>query len=291
VSIDVGARRGSPAGELHEVTGPSAIGGGWHRFYDLLLLISVTEFKRVYFGTVLGYLWSLIRPLLLFGVLLLVFTQVFRVGGNKVEHYPVFLLMGIVLYTFFSESTSNAVTSVVSQEGVVRKTQFPRAVIPLATTVTAVFNLLLNLVIVLVFVLAFGVSPAWTWLLFPVALVFLFVGAAGMSMALSALYVRYRDTAIIWVVAAQVLLYLTPILYPVNSFGEETKEHLLMINPLSVIFEQIRVWVLHEPGAPTAVDAAGGWVGLIPAAVIFVGVIAFGIWYFNREAPRIAEAL
>jgi ABC-2 type transport system permease protein len=277
--------------ELREVQGPSALGGGWRRFFDLLKLISVTEFKRVYFGTVLGYLWSLIRPLMLFGVLLLVFTQVFRVGSNKVEHYPVFLLMGIVLYTFFSESTSNAVTSVVSQEGVVRKTQFPRAVIPLATTVTAVFNLLLNLIIVLVFVLAFGVTPAWTWLLFPFAIAVLFVGAAGMSMALSALYVRYRDTAIIWVVLAQVLLYLTPILYPVNSFGEESKEHLLMWNPLSVIFEQVRVWVLHEPAAPTAVQAAGGWLGLIPAAIIFFGVVGFGAWYFNREAPRIAEAL
>lgn len=280
-----------PRHELREVRGPSALGGGWGRFADLLWLISVTEFKRVYFGTVLGYLWSLIRPLLLFSVLLLVFTQVFRVGSNKVEHYPVFLLMGIVLYTFFSEATSNAVTSVVSQEGVVRKTQFPRAVIPLATSVTALFNLLLNLVIVLVFVLAFGVSPAWTWLLFPVALAFLFVGAAGMSMALSALYVRFRDTAIIWVVVAQVLLYLTPILYPVNALGEETKERLLMINPLSVIFEQVRVWVLHEAAAPTAVEAAGGWLGLLPAAVLFFGVIGFGAWYFNREAPRIAEAL
>jgi ABC-2 type transport system permease protein len=291
VSTEVGIPAAVRGGELREVNGPSALGGGWGRFFDLLWLISVTEFKRVYFGTVLGYLWSLIRPLLLFGVLLLVFTQVFRVGSEKVDHYPVFLLMGIVLYTFFSEATSNAVTSVVSQEGVVRKTQFPRAVIPLATTVTALFNLLLNLVIVLVFLLAFGVTPAWTWFLFPVCLVALFVGTAGMSMALSALYVRFRDTAIIWVVAAQVLLYLTPILYPVNALGEETKERLLMVNPLSVIFEQVRVWILHEARAPSAVQAAGGWLGLLPAAVIYFGVIGFGAWYFNREAPRIAEAL
>jgi ABC-2 type transport system permease protein len=228
---------------------------------------------------------------MLFGVLLLVFTQVFKVGSNLVEHYPVMLLLGIVLYTFFQEATSNSVTSVVAQEGVVRKTQFPRAVIPLATVVTSGFNLLLNLVIVLVFVLAFGVAPAWSWLLFPVALVFLFVGAAGMSMALSALYVRFRDTAIIWVVVSQVLLYLTPILYPVDAFNSSTKEHLLMVNPLAVIFEQVRVWVLHEPGAPSAVDAAGGWLGLLPAAIIFFGVIIYGAWFFNREAPRIAEAL
>jgi ABC-2 type transport system permease protein len=291
MSAEVGTHPAPPVAELREVQGPSALGGGSRRFFDLLWLISVTEFKRVYFGTVLGYLWSLLRPLLLFGVLLLVFTQVFRIGSKEVDYYPVYLLMGIVLYTFFSEATSNAVTSVVSQEGVVRKTQFPRAVIPLATVITSLFNLMLNLIIVLVFVLAFGVTPAWSWLLFPVCLVFLFVGTAGMSMALSALYVRFRDTAIIWVVAAQVLLYLTPILYPVTALGKETKERLLMINPLSVIFEQIRVWVLHEPGAPTAVDAAGGWLGLLPAAVIFFGAIAFGVWYFNREAPRIAEAL
>jgi ABC-2 type transport system permease protein len=288
VSTDVQV---APVAELREVQGPSALGGGSRRFFDLLWLISVTEFKRVYFGTVLGYLWSLIRPLMMFGVLLFVFTQIFKVGSTEVEHYAVSLLMGIVLYTFFQEATSTAVTSVVAQEGVVRKTQFPRAVIPLATVVTAAFNLVLNLVIVLIFILAFGVSPAWTWLLFPVALAFLFVGAAGMAMALSALYVRFRDTQIIWVVVSQVLLYLTPILYPVTALKSETKEHLLMVNPLAVIFEQVRVWVLHEPHAPTAVEAAGGWLGLLPAAVIFFGVIAYGAWFFNREAPRIAEAL
>ncbi len=281
----------APVAELREVQGPSALGGGSRRFFDLLWLISVTEFKRVYFGTVLGYLWSLLRPLLFFGVLLFVFTQVFRVGSKEVEHYAVMLLTGIVLYTFFSEATSNSVGSVVAQEGIVRKTQFPRLVIPLATVVTASFNLLLNLVIVFVFILAFGVSPAWTWFLFPVALVFLVAFTAGMGMALSALYVRFRDTQIIWIVASQALMYLTPILYPVEAFKSATKEHLLMINPLAVIFQQVRVWLLHEPHAPTAVEAAGGWAGLIPATVIFFGMIGFGAWYFNREAPRIAEEL
>jgi ABC-2 type transport system permease protein len=278
---------------LREVHGPSALGGGARRFFDLLWLMSVTEFKRVYFGTVLGYLWSLIRPLMLFGVLLFVFTQVFRIGSDLVDHYPVFLLLGIVLFTFFQESTSNSVTSVVAQEGVVRKTQFPRLVIPISTVLTGAFNLGLNLVIVFVFALSFGVDPAWTWLLFPIAAILLFALTAAVSMALSVLYVRFRDVAIIWVVLAQVLFYATPILYPVN-FKEEssaTYEHLLMINPLTVIFEQARVWVLHEPQAPTVVDAAGGWVGLIPAFAIFIGVCIFGVWSFNREAPKIAEQL
>ena len=276
---------------LRDVRGPSAIGGGRQRFFDLLWLLAVTEFKRVYFGTVLGYLWSLVRPLMLFGVLLFVFTQIFRIGSEQVEHYAVMLLLGIVLFTFFQESTTNAVTSVVTQEGVVRKTQFPRLVIPLATVLTGVFNLALNLVVVFGFVLAFGVDPTWTWLLFPVALAFLFVFTAAASAALAVLYVRFRDVAIIWLVVAQMLFYMTPILYPVTAFESTTKENLLMLNPLAVIFEQVRVWVLAEPQAPTAVEAAGGWLHLIPAAAIFVGTCVFAVWIFNREAPRIAEDL
>ena len=276
--------------ELREVHGPSALGGGRRRFFDLLWLMSVTEFKRVYFGTVLGYLWSLIRPLALFAVLLFVFTRVFKIGSEQAEHYPVLLLTGIVLYTFFQESTTSAVTSVVGQEAIVRKTQFPRLVIPLSTVLTGAFNLALNMVIVVAFILAFGVTPTWTWLLFPLALVFLFVLTAAVSMLLSVLYVRFRDVAIIWLVVAQILFYATPILYPVNAFEDETLEHLLMVNPLAVIFEQVRVWVL-EPDAPTAVEAAGGVLGLLPAAAIFLATCAASIWAFNREAPRIAEDL
>jgi ABC-2 type transport system permease protein len=278
-----------PGPELREVHGPSALGGGSRRFFDLLWLMSVTEFKRVYFGTILGYLWSLIRPLMLFGVLLFVFTKVFRVGSS-VENYPVLLLLGIVLYTFFSEATSVSVTSVVAQEGIVRKTQFPRLVIPLAAVLTAAFNLCLNLLVVFAFILAWGVDPTWTWLLFPFAVLLLFVFTVATSMALSVLYVRFRDVAIIWTVVAQVLLYATPILYPIEILENQTYERVLMINPLAPIFEQIRVWVL-DPSAPTARGVVGGIEWLLPAAAIYVGVCAFAVWIFSREAPRIAEEL
>lgn len=290
---------------LREVRGPSALGGGVRRFFDLLWLMAGTEFKRVYFGTVLGYLWSLIRPLALFGVLLFVFTQIFKVG-SQLHNYPVLLLLGIVQFTFFQEATSNAVTSVVSQEGIVRKTQFPRLVIPLSTVLTAFFNFCLNLIIVFAFLLAWGVNPAWTWLLYPFALAALFVLTTAMSMAFSVLFVRFRDVGIIWVVGAQMLFYATPILYPLGQFGiaehvaadgtvehNRTIEELLMINPLGVIFEQVRVWILQEPRAyaPTAVEAAGGWLHLLPALAIFLAICAFGVWTFNREAPRVAEEL
>jgi ABC-2 type transport system permease protein len=275
--------------QLREVHGPSALGGGWRRFLDLLWLMSVTEFKRTYFGTVLGYIWSLIRPLMLFGVLLFVFTKVFKVG-SALPNYPVLLLLGIVLYTLFQEATQNAVTSVVAQEGVVRKTQFPRLVIPLSTVLTSTFNFLLNMVVVFIFILAWGVDPTWTWLLFPLAVLALFVFTCAVSSMLSVLYVRFRDVAIIWVVLAQVLFYGTPILYPIEFLGDPAIEELLMVNPLAVIFEQVRVWVL-EPDAPTAAAAAGGVLHLLPAAAIYFGVCALSVWIFSRRAPHVAEDL
>jgi ABC-2 type transport system permease protein len=276
------------ASGLRSVRGPSALGGGWRRFGELLYLISVTDFKKTYFGTVLGYVWSLLRPLLLFGVLLFVFTKIIRVGSG-VPHYPVLLLFNVVLFGFFSEATQGAVTSVVNQEGIVRKTQFPRLVIPLSVVVTALFNLGVNLIGVVIFILAFGVSPAWTWLLFPVIAVALFVFVTAVSLLLSSLYVRFRDTAIIWGVLASALFYATPVLYPIEAVPS-TYRDVIALNPLTPLFEQARKWVI-DPGAPGAVSAAGGWTHLIGSAVIFVAICALGVWYFKREAPRIAEQL
>lgn len=274
--------------ELREVHGPSALGGGRRRFFDLLKLMSVTEFKRVYFGTVLGYLWSLVRPLLLFAVLLFVFTQIIRLGSG-VPNYPVMLLLNIVLFSFFQEATQNSVTSVVAQEGVVRKTQFPRLVIPLSVVLTALFNLSLNLIVVFVFILAWGVDPSWTWLLFPIPVALLFVLSAAVGMMLSVLYVRFRDVLIIWTVAAQVLFYASPILYPIEIVPDAYRG-LMMVNPLAPIFDQVRVWVL-DPNAPSAAAAAGGHAELLPAAALFAGVCAAGVWIFSRGAPRVAEEL
>lgn len=280
----------APEPELRQVRGPSALGGGARRFFDLLWLLAVTEFKRTYFGTVLGYVWSLLRPLMLFGVLLFVFTQVFKLG-HDLPDYPVLLLLGIVLFTIFQEATQNAVTSVVSQEAIVRKTQFPRLVIPLSTVLTAAFNFIPNLIIVFAFILAWGVDPTWTWLLFPFAVAALLVLTCAVSMMLSVLYVRFRDVAIIWIVLAQVLFYATPVLYPIEKLENARLEHLLMINPLAVILEQVRVWILAEPNAPTAAEAAGGTLRLLPALAIFVAVCVYAVWIFNRDAPRIAEDL
>ena len=274
--------------ELREVRGPSALGGGWRRSLDLLYLIAVTEFKKTYFGTALGYLWSLARPLMLFGVLLAVFTQVFRLG-SLVPHYEVLLLFNIVLFGFFQEATLTAVHSIVNQEGVVRKTQFPRLVIPLAVVLTSAFNLGLNLIVVFLFILAFGVDPTWTWLLFPVVLALLFTLTTAVSLIVSSLYPRFRDMSIIWTVLATVLFYGSPLLYPIEVVPDTLRDFLL-INPLTPLFELARVWVI-DPGAPGPVEAAGGIDGLVAPIAIYVAVCVLAVWVFNREAPRIAEQL
>ena len=274
--------------ELREVRGPSALGGGWRRSLDLLYLIAVTEFKKTYFGTALGYLWSLARPLMLFGVLLAVFTQVFRLG-SLVPHYEVLLLFNIVLFGFFQEATLTAVHSIVNQEGVVRKTQFPRLVIPLAVVLTSAFNLGLNLIVVFLFILAFGVDPTWTWLLFPVVLALLFTLTTAVSLIVSSLYPRFRDMSIIWAVFATVLFYGSPLLYPIEVVPDTLRDFLL-INPLTPLFELARVWVI-DPGAPGPVEAAGGIDGLVAPIAIYAAVCVLAVWVFNREAPRIAEQL
>jgi len=274
--------------ELRDVRGPSALGGGWRRAADLLYLIAVTEFRRSYLGTALGYVWSLARPLLLFGVLLLVFTKAFNLG-ERVNEYPVLLLFNIVLFGFFQEATVMAVGSIVAQEPVVRKTQFPRVVIPLAVVLTALFNLGMNLVVAFVFILAAGVDPTWTWLLFPVVAALLAVFTTAVAMAVSALDPRFRDTGIIWSVAVTALFYATPVLYPIELVGG-TLGRLLALNPLAPLFELARKWVI-DPEAPGPAAAAGGAVWLLIPAALFVAVCAFGIWIFNREAPRIAEVL
>jgi ABC-2 type transport system permease protein len=282
--VTSGAAATDEALVLRDVRGPSSLGGGTRRSVELLWLIAVTEFKRTYFGTVLGYLWSLCRPLLLFAVLLVVFTHVLRLG-NTVPHYPVFLLLNIVLFGFFQEATNTGVGSVLSQEAVVRKTQFPRLVIPLAVVLTSVFNLALNLVVVFVFLLAFGITPMWTWLLFPLILIALFVLTTAVTMILSALYPRFRDLAIIWAVSSTALLYATPVLYPLQH-ARGALEQVLALNPLAPLFELTRKWVI-TPSAPVQT----GVLDVVVPTALFVGICALAVWVFRREAPRIAEAL
>ena len=218
--------------------GPAAIGGDLRRFWALTWTLAVTDFKLRFFGSVLGYLWTLIRPLMLFGVLYFVFTQVIPIGKD-VEHYEVYLLTSIVLFTFFSEATSSGVQCFLHRENLLRKMPFPRLVIPLSVVLTSLFNLGTNLLAVFVFTLASGVEPRLSWLELPLLVGALTVLALGLAMLLSALYVRYRDISPIWDVALQLFFYGSPVLYVAGALPESIRRE-MMANPIAVVLTQMR---------------------------------------------------
>ncbi len=267
---------------------PSAMGGDLRRFVALTRTLAVTDFKLRYFGSALGYVWSLARPLLFFGVIYLVFTHVVRFGAG-VENYAVYLLTSIVLWTFFAETTNGAVKSLITRENLLRKIRFPRLVIPLSVSLTAFFNLSLNLVAVLVFATLSGVRPQLGWLEVPLLVVLLFVLATGVGMLLSALYVRFRDLEPIWDVALQVLFYGSPILFVASSYPDSV-ERFLGASPIAAILTEMRR-AFVDADAPGAASVVGGATWLLVPLGIVIGVFVLGWWVFHREAPRIAENL
>lgn len=274
---------------LVEVRGPTAVSGDPRRFAALTVHLAAMEWKLRYFGTALGYLWQLVRPLMLFAVLYVVFTQFVRLNAG-VDYFPAVLLSGIVLYTFFADATSLAVTSVLDRESLVRKIDFPRLVVPLSVVGTALLNLAANLLAVLVFILASGVAPRASWLLAVPGLAVLVLWAVGAASLFSALYPRFRDLKPIWEVLAQVLFYAAPILYAIEVIPDRSLQKLIMLNPLAAVIQEFRHTVI-DPSAPSAAEAIGGTALLLLPAAIVLGTLALGLWVFAREAPRIAEAL
>ncbi len=274
-----------------DVNGPSAFSGGPRRFVALTKTLAVQEFKLRFFGSALGYLWQLMRPLMLFGVLYVLFTVILSISDQP--DFGVALLLGIVLYTFFAEATGAAVTCVMDRENLVRKIQFPRMAIPMAVVLTACFNLALNLVVVAIFGLISGVRPGWGWLAVLPLLLIIALFAAGIAMLLSALYIRYRDIAPIWDVVLQIVFYASLILIPyevVVSKGHETIGQILLANPLATVVQEARHLVVN-PAYLSAGDAIGDPATLLVPLGIVIATFLLGLWVFNREAPRIAEEM
>lgn len=286
----------SRAATRHRVHAPSAMGGGLQRFWSLTFMLARTEFKLRFFGSALGYVWTLMRPLMLFGVMLFVFTVILNINAhNPTPHYAEYLLESIILFTYFQEATSGSVSSLVGRENLLRRVRFPRLVIPLSVALFSLFNLCMNLIVVFIFILASGIEPRLSWLeLIPMVMV-LIVFAVGVGTLLSALYVRFRDVQPIWEVFLQLLYYGSPILYTVQTaanhhFLNIPFSRILVLNPLGAILTQARRALL-QPNAPSAAAALGGDVRLLIPLGIVASVFALGLWYFNREAPLISEKL
>jgi ABC-2 type transport system permease protein len=273
---------------LKPVEGPSAFGSDFRRFFSLLWVTAMQDFRLQYRTSILGYTWTLLRPLAFFGVLFVVFTQIVPRVSEDVPNYGVLLLMNIMLYQFFADATGTSVTSVVSGESIVRKMHFPRIIIPLGGVLSSAMTSALNVAVVVGFVLASGIDPQPAWVLIVAVAAGLVVYSSGMALLLSMAYVTMRDIGHVWVVVLRVLFYGTPILYPLEMVPESFR-WAVVLNPLAPMLYQARVWLI-EPDAPSLVELTGV-LPLLGSALVVAAVCAGGVWLFVRRAPRVAEAL
>jgi ABC-2 type transport system permease protein len=237
-----------------------------------------TDFKLRYQGSVLGYAWSLLRPLLIFVILYVVFVKFLKLGTG-IPHYPVYLLFGIVMWNFFVEMTMQSLGSIVGRGDLIRKIRIPRWIIVFSSSISAVINLLLNLIVIVIFMLIGHVPLMSTIVWLPLILIEVYLLALGLSLFLSAAFVKYRDINYIWEVILQAGFYLTPILYPLSR---------ILLSPMAQALQDARYSVITHQTITTNHIFQGGWYELIPF-IILVLILIVGIAYFRKESKYFAE--
>jgi ABC-2 type transport system permease protein len=275
-----------------EVKGPTALGDDPRRLWRLAYTLAATDFKLKFFGSALGYLWQLVHPLMLFGVLYAVFSFALNLDGG-VKFFPVALLLGIVMFTFLSEATNQAVRSLMLRESLVRKIDFPRLAVPMSSVMTSTFNLGLNLVPVLVFLVASGATPRVQWLGAVVIIAVLIAFAFGMAMLLSIAFVRFRDIEPIWGVTLQILFYASGVFFTFDSIGGKHAaliRDIALCNPFAMLLAQGRNWLVDPTWEAPSQMLSSAWLMVIPYGLIVLSLVA-GFFVFSRQAPLVAEDL
>lgn len=246
-----------------------------------------TDFKLRYQGSVLGYAWSLLRPLLLFLILYVVFVKFLRIGAS-IPHYPVYLLLGIVIWNFFNEMTAQSLSSIVGRGDLIRKIRIPRWMIVFSSSISALINFFLNLLVVAVFIILNHVDFSAGVLLLPLIFLEVYLFALGCSLFLSAAFVKLRDINYIWEVILQAGFYLTPILYPLSLIPNLTLQKVILLNPMAQTIQDARYVSITRETITAYSIFEGGWYKFIP--FIIVAVVLFGgLAYFRRESKYFAE--
>lgn len=256
----------------------------------LLKELTKTDFKLRYQGSVLGYLWALLRPLLMFAVLYIVFGHFLRFGDG-IPHFPVYLLLGTVLWSFFTECTSQGIQSIVIRGDLLRKISFPKYIVTVSATGTAVINLAINLAVVIFFALINGVEFSWTWILiFPIVLE-LYCLSLGLSFLLGAINVKYRDVTSIWDVLISVMFYAVPIIYPVSLIlgTSELAAKVLLLNPIAQVIQDARwAMITKESTITTWGLIEHWWIAIVPVLITLV-ILLCGSLYFRKKSKYFAE--
>lgn len=265
--------------------------------YSMILLRELvkTDFKLRYQGSMLGMMWSVLKPLMLFAVMYMVFVRFLRFGAG-IPHYAVSLLLAQTLWSFFQEATSQGMHAIVGRGDLLRKINFPRYIVVISATVSAFINLAISLVVVLIFMIINGVEFRPSLLFFPFVVLELYVFALGIAFILATMYVRFRDIGHIWDVVMQVWFYATPIIYPISqviSMGKLTLAKLmLMLNPVAQIIQDAR-YVVVTSQTETIWSLVGSSTPLFKIVPIVITIIVFviGVMVFRRHEKTFAEDL
>lgn len=247
-----------------------------------------TDFKLRYQGSVLGYAWSLLKPLLLFLTLYIVFVKFLKIGSD-LPHFPIYLLFGIVLWTFFSEITQQGLSSIVGRGDLIRKIRIPRWLIVLSASISALINLGINLLVVLVFMFINKTDLLVTSLWLPLLLLQIYILGLGVALILATAYVKYRDISHIWEVVLQAGFYATPILYPLTMIHNATYQKLLLLNPMAQAIQDARyALVTHQTITASTLGSHGLRYITVGLSIL---ILVIGILYFRKEAKNFAEDL
>ena len=246
-----------------------------------------TDFKVRYQGSVLGYLWAILKPLFMFAVLYILFTYIAPIGKD-VPHYGISLLMGIVLWNFFSETTMIGATSIVAHGDLIRKISIPRYLVVLASSVSAMINLILSMIVVIIFATANGVYPSISWLLIPIVIFEFYVFALGVAFGLSALYVKFRDITYIWEVFLQAGFYASMVLIPMQAVPEKYREW-FFINPIVQILQDARALLMPNANNITIWNNVGELAIRLAPFILITLICVFGFYYFRSRSKYFAE--
>jgi len=248
-------------------------------YRELIRILTVSDLKVKYQSSVLGFAWSLLNPLLMMLVLYMVFNNVFM---NSQEHFALYLLIGIVSWRFLANGTSSSMGAIVGKPSLVTKIYIPRQVLVLSTVLSSFISSLLEFLVLMVLLLAFGVGISPNILFFPAVHMVYFVMVYGISLALSALYVYYRDLNQIWEVLLQLGFFVSPVCYSISLVPDEYIFY-YMLNPVTLVMQIYRKVLLY---AETPSSSSLVYILLSACVLLVVGAVIF-----KRLERRFAEEL
>jgi ABC-2 type transport system permease protein len=273
------------SGHLEPITRPKSV---TQRNLNLVRELSITQFKLKYTGSALGYVWSLVKPAMLFGIMYLVFSVLLNAGRSSPE-FPVQLLFGIVLWTFFAESTTLAMNAIAGASDLIRKAYFPRWILVVSSTGSALLTFAINTLLVVIVTLLLGqLHLSWISLLAPLYIIELAALVLGLSLLLSALFVFFRDLGHIWEILSLVLFYGSAVVFPLNRLNGSLL-HIAGLNPIAQIIQDIRHCLIDVPRVDSMAILIGPLV-IVPILAT-VAIFVLGFIVFTRLTPRFAEAL